>query len=256
MIHFDDPAPGNLPPVLLLHGLGVDRNSWYFQREALVESGYRPILIDVPGFGQSSWEKGRWSLEQCSTAIIHFLDDIGVRKTAVIGISMGGVLAEYLASIHPDYWTRIILINSYARLVPVNLSGVTYFSKRLWRLLFMGFDQQVEFVAEKLFPDKIDAEWRRRFCEQVHMADRRIYKESLIALGTCDLRSTIRLIKAPTLLITAEEDGTIDPIIQEEILKYIPNCRQIRVANAGHAVIVQKPVEVNQAILEFLNQPM
>lgn len=76
--------------VLLLHGLGVYGRSWWHQIQALREHGYFPLAPDLPGFGATPAGQGRWSVKNAAASAIKVLDQIGIDKAVVCGLSMGG----------------------------------------------------------------------------------------------------------------------------------------------------------------------
>jgi len=100
-IHYLDPTPENGCPILLLHGLGADSRSWSFQFSALASSGYRPIAVDLPGFGQSTSLKGRWNIAAAADQTAMWMKESGYFSIPVVGISMGGTVALQLAIIPP-----------------------------------------------------------------------------------------------------------------------------------------------------------
>ncbi len=88
-------------PVLMIQGLGADKNGWDLQRLALAPH-YTTIALDNRGAGRSDKPTGPFSLEQMADDAIAVLDAVGVERAHVMGASMGGAIAQVLAVRHRD----------------------------------------------------------------------------------------------------------------------------------------------------------
>src|SRR5574340_230062 len=137
--------------VLLLHGLGVYGESWWHQIQALFEHGYLPLAPDLPGFGTTPAGKGRWSVRSASASALQVLDQNGIDKAVVCGLSMGGVVALELAIESPERLDGLILINTFSALRPASLSEVVYFVRRGLRAYLRSPGDQAELVAGRLW---------------------------------------------------------------------------------------------------------
>jgi len=88
---YEDPNPSGKPAVLLRHGIGTHSQSWGFQVPALLSYGVRPIILDIPGFGKSSYSKRSWNIPGVAAEIAGMIvNELPVPLTPV-GISMGGM---------------------------------------------------------------------------------------------------------------------------------------------------------------------
>ena len=114
---------GNGKTVLLLHGKNFFGAYWRDAIEFLTKNGYRVIVPDQIGFGKSSKPNIHYSIHGLATNIKKLLDTLGVKEVAVIGHSMGGMLATRFALMYPETATRLVLENpigleDYRRFVP------------------------------------------------------------------------------------------------------------------------------------------
>jgi 3-oxoadipate enol-lactonase len=251
-LHFLDPNPSGSPGVLLLHGLGVNASSWALQFPPLIESGFRPLAPDLPGFGESRYDGRGWSLRRTAADLAGLLNELGLGPVHIVGLSLGGAVAQQLALDAPQLVRKLVLASSFAALRPERLAGWFYLLQRVLLVSFKGIPEQAVFVAQRLFPAPDQEPLRQMLIEQVTQADPRAYRAAMRSLALFDARRQLGRINIPTLVITGENDGTASPFVQQVLVKKIPGARQVTVAGAGHAVSVDHPHEFNQAMMEFL----
>lgn len=251
LLTYKDNYPNNNQVVILLHGLGVDSSSWFFQEAALGKAGYRPITPDLPGYGNSSLTDGKWSFQRTVEVMLGFTRFVSNQPVDIIGISLGGAICIALAAKAPALFQKIVLISSFSKLKPEKFKHFLYIFSRFYKVSQLPMREQAVFMANRLFPSEKDAAFREMVVEQIVATDRKIYLQTFWELGQLNLDKATLKITQPCLLITGEEDSTIPSALQVALARRIKNCQQIFIAGAGHAVIVQEPLVVNSAILEF-----
>jgi 3-oxoadipate enol-lactonase len=251
-IHILDPNPKGSPTVLLLHGLGADGSSWTLQFDALVEAGFRPIAPDVPGFGESPYDGKGWSISRMSNAMADLLNEMGVIPAPVVGISMGGIIAQQFVLDHPHMVRKLVLVNTFSILRPKRLSGWLYFLQRFLLVHILGLPAQAKFVAKRIFPGKDQQAMRDLLVEHITHADPRAYRAAMRSLGLFNSSKRLREIIIPTLVITSDHDTTVPMDSQKFLVDNISSARQVVIQNAGHAVTIDQPVAFNAALMEFL----
>jgi pimeloyl-ACP methyl ester carboxylesterase len=253
-LHFLDPNPSGKPVVLLLHGLGADATSWSLQFPALTQAGFRPLAPDAPGFGGSPYDGGGWNIRRVAGQLAGLLEKADTGPAHVVGLSMGGVIAQQFALDFPHLTKKLVLVSTFSVLRPETMAGWAYFIRRAASVLTRGPKAQAQVVARRLFPDPKDQELREMFIAIVARADPRAYRRAMAALGLFDSSKRLHKIQAPTLVVTGADDSTISPARQELLVQGILGARQIIIQNAGHAVSVEQPEQFNQALLEFLKE--
>ncbi len=252
-IFYLDPNPDGGKPILLLHGLGADGSSWSLQLPALIAAGYRPIAPDLPGFGRSCWERGRWSIRAVTGRLVDWLDVLGIEQADIAGISMGGAFALRLALDFPYRVERLALVSTFACLRPRSRSERIYLLRRFMIASLQGVDRQANLVAQRLFPNPNQALLREELVQRILQSDRRVYRAAMRELGLFDARKRLKEIAAPTLVITGERDSTVPVPIQIEMANSIPGARHALIRDAGHAVIIDQPERFNRELLAFLD---
>lgn len=240
--------------VLLLHGLGVNGSSWQFQIPALIESGYSPLAPDIPGFGKSQPVRGTLSIAKIAADMAEFMGHFSKNPFAVVGISMGGVIALQLALDFPKLVGRLVLVNTFAHLRLYTWQTFPYFALRAFLVYTLGLPRQSRTVARRIFPRPEQEPFRQSFMEQINQADPRGYRAMMRCLATFDARKRLEVINCPTLIVTGAQDTTVAPENQIELAKGIHHAEHIIIPHAGHAVTIEKPDQINELLVGFLTQ--
>jgi pimeloyl-ACP methyl ester carboxylesterase len=252
-LHTLDPFPDNPKPILLLHGLGSESSSWAFQIAALGQAGYRPIGVDLPGFGKSEPLRMRWTIEKAAKLIVTHLNNQSIFQADVMGISLGGALAIQIGLMNPGFTNHLILINTFAYLRPQSWNERIYLVRRFLVSMLKGVNYQAEMVSWRIFPAAQQAEYRKMLVQQILDADSANYRWAMVELAMFDKRKEITKLTKPTLVISGENDTTVSLKIQNELADGIPGAKHVVIHNAGHALIVDQPDEVNRELLQFLS---
>ena len=118
---------------------------------------------------------------------------------------------------------------------------------------FRGPAAQAELVARRVFPHS-QQEWlREETVKRILAADPIVYRSAMMELVRFDSRKQLGALKMPVLVIRGDQDTTIRLEDQEDLIREIPQARNITIPGAGHAVMVDQPANVNQSLLEFLD---
>jgi 3-oxoadipate enol-lactonase len=253
-LHFLDPNPTGKTPVLLLHGLGADGTSWSLQLPILIQAGFRPLAPDAPGFGGSPYDGHGWSIRRVAAQIAGLLEELQTGPAHVVGLSMGGAIAQQFALDFPQLTKKLGLVSTFSVLRPDDFNGWAYFIRRVISILTMGQSAQAQMVAWRVFPDPKDQELREMFLAIVARADPRAYRSAMIALGLFNSTRHLREIHAPTLVITGADDSTVRPARQRLLVQGIHGAKQVIIQNAGHAVSVDQAEKFNRAMVDFLHE--
>jgi 3-oxoadipate enol-lactonase len=253
-LYFLDPNPSGHPAVLLLHGLGADGSSWTLQLPALTEAGFRSIAPDAPGFGGSPYDGHGWSIRRVAARMAELLKELGTGPAHVVGLSMGGVMAQQFALDFPHLTQKLVLVSTFSVLRPENFGGWWYFTRRAAAVLTLGLTAQARIVAQRVFPEPRYAPLREMLVEVISRADPRAYRKAMLSLSLFDSRKRLGQIKVPTLVVTGAQDTTVAPARQRLLVDGIPGARQVVLAGAGHAASVDRPDEFNRLMIEFLRE--
>ncbi|KIH77459.1 Pimeloyl-ACP methyl ester carboxylesterase [Geoalkalibacter ferrihydriticus] len=252
-IGYDDFGKG--PAVLFVHGYPLNRKMWRRQVEPLVNDGFRVILTDLSGFGESELREDAGDLHTHADDLVGLLNYLGVGRAVVCGISMGGyVLFDLL-----DRYPKRVAGACFVVTRPVG-DDVQERVKRaeLRRALDNGETDQVReaFLRVLMTPSarkKSRSPDMREVCEWVRSAEPLSLAAGLNAIGgRKDYTSLLKNFSLPTLVVGAELDRVIHPLHSEILARHLPNCFRAVSLKGGHLVNLEKFQAFNGHLLEFL----
>src|SRR5580704_6516318 len=113
--HYEVAGPHEAPVLVLSHALGTNLTLWDQQVEAL-RGSFQIIRFDTRGHGKSSAPRGPYTLSFLASDIVSLLDELGVSRAHFCGISMGGLIGQYLAVHHPERIASLVLSNTAAKI--------------------------------------------------------------------------------------------------------------------------------------------
>jgi 3-oxoadipate enol-lactonase len=245
---------GSGPPLLMLMGLGAGIDTWAAQRDAFA-ARHRLILMENRGVGKSGMPAPPWTIPDMAADALAVLDALDVPRADVLGVSMGGMIAQELAIRHPARVARLVLALSFAR--PEPLRRVFLLHRRWARL--NGVDPTSESLASlpwllspatlrdpKRLEPILDLVGRMPFVSPEtysHQIDAILEYVTLDRLGA---------VRAPTLVLAAADDVLTPVFLSEEIVAAIPAAELVVLPRGGHGVLVEHPAEFNAAVLGWL----
>jgi pimeloyl-ACP methyl ester carboxylesterase len=247
-----DPHPQGRIPIVLLHGLGADYEMWQLQLGALQSAGFRPLSLDVPGFGRSKLQSKTWCVRSVAQQMADWMAHERMIPCVLVGISMGGVLAQQWALDFPQQVRALVLVNTFARLRPRSVGVWWYFLRRAVAAMCLGPQAQAELVARRVFPHPQQEELRRQIVQKIVGADRKVYQQAMRALLQFDVLSRLAELKMPTLVLSGLDDRTVPLELQRQMAERIAFAQQIEVPGAGHGLPVDSAEVFNRFLLDFL----
>src|SRR5918999_55781 len=251
-------------PVLFLHGLGGNWTAW-LETLPSVARGRRVVAVDLPGFGKSPPASDGISISGYARTIERFCDEIGLERFVVVGSSLGGWVAAELALRVPSRVAALVLADA-AGIVPTRLERTKVvgmmrgaalgaplaprFRRSIAsrpRLRKMALKYTIadpsglaaDFVYMAL-PEAPDPGFEPAFT-----AARRSWSDAW-----CD---RLTEIDCPTLIVWGERDSLLPVRHGREFARRIRGSRLRVIRGAGHLPMVERPTEVNAALLEFLD---
>lgn len=246
---------GTGPPLLMIMGLGASTETWAGQREAFA-AHHRLVLFDNRGAGRSGAPPPPWTVPAMAADARAVLDALGIARADVLGVSMGGMIAQELAIRHPERVARLVIAASFAR--PEPLRRVFLLHRRWARL--QGADATAESLASlpwllspatMLDPARLD-----RILEivgRMPFVSAESYAHQVDAILEHTTLDRLGGVRAPTLVIVAADDVLTPVYLSEEIAAAIPGARLEVLPRGGHGVLLEYPDAFNERVLAWLD---
>ncbi len=252
---------GSGEPVVLLRGLGGTVKGWASQVRHLSDK-FQTILIDNRGAGESDKPDEEYSLEIFAADLKCVLDDIGVKKTHLLGLSMGGFIVQRFYSLYPDMVHTLILGCTGTGLSdPEQIKFSAEFEEILnAERTEENRDDLIEKMNEYFFHPEF-AENNQKFMQLVFVDAQNkrqpahAYKRQLRACySNTHLSPLLNDIKAPTLVMHGDEDVVV-PVENAYYLHDNIKDSEIDIfSRSGHMFFLEKEKEFNAALLLFLEK--
>jgi 3-oxoadipate enol-lactonase len=242
---------GQGPPLVLLHGLGSSRNDWLMQLPVFIPR-FRVIAVDLRGHGSSPKPAGPYRLELLAVDVARLLRRIDAHPAHVLGISLGGAVAQQVALDYPELVHSLVLVNTAARLISESWQQRMLGVRRLASVYLGGMDRVAETVARRLFPKPEQAQLRREATERISRNDPAAYRATLWAIARFDVRARLGEIACPTLIVAGDADSTVPLASKQLLAERIPHSRLEIIAGSGHATPVDQPEAFNRVVVRFL----
>lgn len=239
--------------VVLVNGLADDLGTWADQVPDLVAAGYRVLTFDNRGVGSSSKPGGPYTSELLAADAKGLVDSLGITDFHLVGVSMGGMIAQAYALAHPADLRSATFACTYAAPGPfcsrmfamwaelAQVMGVPFVMRdvTLWAFTLGFFDDRADELAE--------FETAMRYASQPTHA----YLAQLAVIQTHDTTARLGQITVPTLVIAGEQDILIPTELSRRLHAGIPGSRWMTTPG-GHACLWEHPEEFNEALLAFL----
>jgi pimeloyl-ACP methyl ester carboxylesterase len=260
MAYMDVPASGqaNGRAVVLLHGMNFYGEYWSATIDVLRQEGFRLVVPDQVGFGRSSKPIIPYTLSDMAANTHKLLETLGIQKAAIVGHSMGGMVAARFALLYPDTTERLVLYNqigltdarlqrppasidqTYKQLLSQSYDAVY---RGIARYFVNGMPQQARVYVLRQYGWSLSGNWPeaamvRALVQQMVYEDPVVYDWSHI--------------KAKTLEIGGDKDGPNFPELARHVAQTIPDCQLVLLPNIGHVPHFEAPDLFHRELVKFL----
>ena len=276
-IHYEIHGKGE--PLLLVQGLGYSSWMWFKQIPDLSRE-YKVIIFDNRGVGDSDKPDIEYTIEMMADDAAWLLRALGIKSAHVLGVSMGGFIAQEMAINYPDMVKSLALVSTSFSGRDVMRGG----SSSLFSAFagFWGFipampdfsgkgntpiansfgltqEKKIRYGLSLAFSpeyfnshiDEIDriVEWRLAHPQPLYA-----WKRQLMAGMKFDASDRASQIMAPTLVVTGSEDRVVPSENSKRLAEKIPNSRFVEIQGTGHLAFIEQAEEFNKMVLGFLKE--
>ncbi len=254
-IHYETLGDPGAPPLVLIRGLARSARYWVDFHELCAER-FHVVLVDNRGVGFSDAPPPPYSTAAMADDVVAVLDDAGIGRAHVLGISLGGMIAQWVAARHPGRVSRLVLgcTTSGGR-----LGGTTPLAASLALLRggTMPFHDAMRYTAEYVCAERFLAERPEVIDQWVEIARREPppfagLLGQILAAARHDCSRHLARIGAPTLVVTGDADRLIPPIHSYRLAARLPRARLRVLPGAGHDFPTEVPEAAAALVTRFL----
>lgn len=249
--------------ILLLMGLANHRLSWYKQY-AVFGREYRTLALDLRDTGESDPAQRPYCIADLADDAAAVLRALGLVKSHIVGISMGGFVALELALRHAEVVDKLVLVSTSARgllhALPSPWALPRILPAFIWRSKMEPGEQKCRALSRLMapgypesHPEEMDQIAQVGRCERI--TEDAYYRQLRACLGH-DVSRRLGEIRAPTLVIHGENDPGFVVKHGIHLARRIPGARLILYPNTGHLPIIERTEEFNRDVLDFLSRPL
>jgi 3-oxoadipate enol-lactonase len=249
---------GEGPPLVLIMGIGYDARLWTLAQVPALAHTFQVVIFDNRDAGRSSKAVAPYTIADMADDVAALMDALDITRAHLLGLSMGGMIAQEFALRHPDRLHRLVLSGCGAaparvafdpirtwNWVKANDKGGEVFASQQFTWLFStAFLRNPEAVQQTISllssnPDPIGPE---------------AYNRQAQAYLRHDAFDRLADIESPTLVIVGEQDLLTPPWICREVAERIPGSRFeiIKGDGSSHVVAIERPDEFNHLVTSFL----
>ena len=248
---------GNGAPVILIHGLGLNRAMWQWQLPAL-SAKFQVVCYDLLGHGDSAKPAGPYTMQQMVAQLDNLMIDLDISRAALVGFSLGGLINRSFALAHPRKTTALVILNSAHARTAAQRDSIEL---RVRQAKESGPAATVDAALGRWF-SKDFARRNPALLKQVRQwvvaNDASVYPDlyRLLAEGDKGLETEISAIECPTLIVTGEEDHGNSPEMTRQMADLIPNSRAEVLPGLRHMALAEDPATINGLLVEFLQRKL
>jgi len=252
---FELTGPADAHVVILIHGLGLNKECWNWTTPALSDA-YRVLRYDLYGHGASLAPPQKPSLSLFSTQLTELLDHCGIEHATIAGFSLGGMIARRFAQDFPLKAQALVILHSPHQRSDAAQAAIL---KRVDQAREQGPQSTVEAALERWFtevfraanPDMMETvrRWVKANQKEIYHT---IYR--VLAEGIDEIVAPVPAITCPTLVITGDEDYGNGPEMAGAIAAEISGATALVLPGLRHMALAEDPEAINRPIRYFLDK--
>ncbi|MGA2041779.1 MAG: 3-oxoadipate enol-lactonase [Roseiarcus sp.] len=238
VVHFADEGPRAARPIVFANSLGTDFRIWDEVAQPLAQSA-RVIRYDKRGHGLSELRPGPAAIADFALDLAALLDGLQARAALVVGLSIGGMIAQELYRLRPDLVAALVLCDTAHR-----IGTPDFWAARIGAIEAGGLESIADGIMQRWFTPGYRATRADALAGWRAMLTRTPQAGYLIACGAirdADLTQHARAIRAPTLCVVGDQDGSTPVELVRELAGLVPGSKFEIVADAGHIPCIERP---------------
>jgi 3-oxoadipate enol-lactonase len=248
-VHVEGPV--DAPSVVLLHPIATHSEIWRPQMAAW-STAFRVVRVDLPGHGESAAPTRPMAVADYADQVCEVLDELRVERTAVIGLSLGGMVAQAMALSHSQRVQALVLAHTSDKTEP---AVQEIWERRFEQFERCGIEAQVDPTLERWFTRAfaracpMTVSW---VAGQISATSAAGYATAIRAIQQLDHRDRLAQITVPVLVVAGDSDTAVPPAAASAMADRISGAELLVLQDAGHLGNVQQPLIFTEAVGRFL----
>jgi len=244
---------GTGPPLVLLHGALSDSRAWRKQLDGLCDE-FTVVAWDAPGCGRSSDPPESFRLSDYADCLAEFLQEIGIERPHLLGLSFGGGLALEFYHRYPGIPRTMLLVSAYAGWAgSLPAEEVRNRLEQALKLSEEPPEQLVKMWMPSMFSSSVPPEVVEEAAAMMADFHPIGMRAMARAFAEADLRDVLPHIEVPTLLLYGEYDQRSPSHVARELHARIPKSTLVIIPGVGHDISTEVPAIFNTEVRGFLS---
>lgn len=246
---------GDGPPLLMIQGLGYSSRFWFKQIPELKEH-FELVLFDNRDVGKSEIVDQGYRMQDMAQDAKELIEELGFDRVNVLGLSMGGYIAQHLTASWPELVNKLVLVSTHA-------GGPEYLAETgdLWEEILDVEGLSEREIYRKGYRYSVTEEFFSNEGEIEKLVDMRVedaqpqpaYQRQFQAASEFDMTDRLGEIESNTLILSGAEDRVVPTKFGEQLEAGIPSARLEIVDGAAHLIHLETPEELNSMVIDFVS---
>ncbi|UXX83236.1 3-oxoadipate enol-lactonase [Roseovarius pelagicus] len=248
-LHYRLDGAADGAPLMFINSLGTELSLWD-DVIAHLPAGLRIVRFDLRGHGASGCPPPPYTMGGLIRDAERLLDHLNIAGAAIVGLSIGGMIAQGLAVKRPDLVRALVMSNTAAK-----IGTPALWRDRIADVDRLGMDAIADAVMDRWFGRNFretgaHKPWRNMLLRQPVEG----YKGCCAAIAGTDFYTPTSGLRLPTLGIAGAEDRATPPDLVRETIELIPEAEMVLMRGVGHLPCVEKPVDYAALLQSFLER--
>ena len=253
VLHYQDTGGDSLPVIVFSNSLGTDFRIWD-EVAAKLAQNYRIIRYDKRGHGLSEATPAPYTMVDHVDDLAALLNHLKVEHAVIVGLSVGGMIAQGLAALHPDLVSALVLCDTAHKIGTDEM-----WNQRIDAINAGGIPALADGIMERWFTPSFRSPENAAYAGYLAMLNRTTvegYTGTCAALRDADLTESTRALTIPALCMVGAQDGSTPPDLVKSLAGLITSSRFEIVEDAGHLPCIEQPEKTAALIQGFLDTVM
>lgn len=245
-MHYTQKGTAHSPALIFAHSLGATARMWEEVAQRLAPY-FRVITYDVRGHGASPKPAGPYTIGDLGGDVLALMDAEGIQSASFCGLSLGGLVGQWLAIHAPERIDKLVLSNTGAK-----IGSAESWQDRIQLVMASGFNTLADQTMQRWFSSTFAMEERAQSIRSDFQAnDAQGYASCCHALAQADFRKHLAQIQVKTLVITGAEDP-VTPAMEAQYLHENITDSELIILPGKHLPAVEYPVDYAETLIRFL----